>query len=126
MANPVRGEVELKLSGKTYPLRISLNVLAETQELLGLDDFNEIMGRLTPDASGRAKADFVTLRALVCAVLREHMPALGVKEAGSMIGAADLRPTMDAIAQALNRAFSGKTEDSEEAAPAGDPPQAAA
>ena len=115
MANPVRGEVSLTLSGKEYPLRISLNVLAETQEMLGLNDFNEVMARLSPDPeTGRQRADFIMLRALVCAVLREHLPGLKPAQAGAMIGVADIRPTMDAIAMALDRAFAGPGGDEQE------------
>jgi tail tube GTA-gp10-like protein len=105
MANPQKGEVALKLGGQELAIRVSLNTLAECQEILGESDFNAIMKRLQSREDGTVAADFITMRALLCACLRDHFPTLTPKQAGGMVAAAELTQVMNAIGEALNLAF---------------------
>jgi hypothetical protein len=119
MANPQKGEVMLRLGGQDLVLRVNLNTLAETQEILGERDFNAVMKRLQPGSDGTVAADFITMRAILCACLREHFPTLTPRQAGGMVAAADLTRAIDAIGRALNLAFAAdpKSDEGEDTGP---------
>jgi len=125
MPNPHRGEVTLKLGDKVYPIRVSLNTLADAQDILDERDFNAIMRRLQPDEqTGEARADFIVMRALLCACLREQIPGIDARAAGAMVPPSEITTVMEAISKALNLAFApaGKEDGAGESPP---PPAAA-
>lgn len=102
--NPQRGEVEVEIGGERRILRLSLNALAEAQELLGEKDFNAILARLGGDGT-TGRADFVTLRALLTAGLRDGWPEATPQKVGRLIGPADLPRVMEAFNKAMEAAF---------------------
>lgn len=54
MANTIRGEIEVNLAGKNYPLCLTLGALAELETEFGSDDLIEVIERFQ---KGRIKTD---------------------------------------------------------------------
>lgn len=102
MANPDRGEVDLKIGEDSYTLRLSSNALAEIEDLLGLP-FGELVAQM---GAGRIGAQ----RAMVFAALRDKHPKLSLIDAGNM-----LDRDRDAVAAALGKALSLAFPDAEAA-----------
>lgn len=122
MANPQRGEAVVEIDGQPVTLRVTLNTLAEAQDILGLRDFNELMRRLQPDPeTGQGAADFVALRALITALLRDRHPNITPQQAAGMIPASDLGKVMEGVIAALQLAFAPAGGEAAES-----PPKAAA
>lgn len=94
MANPHRGEVELKAGEKTYTLSFTINAVCELEAALDkpLMDVVSDMGRL------------MTIRAVLWAGLRHHHKVT-LEEAGDVMQAAGAPATAEAINLALSRAF---------------------
>ncbi|WP_157967709.1 gene transfer agent family protein [Cohaesibacter intestini] len=47
MANKRRGEIDLTLDGKTYPLCLTFGALAELEDKMGLANIGELAGRFS-------------------------------------------------------------------------------
>lgn len=111
MANKDRGEVDLVAGGKTYTLRMSLNAVAEIEELLdkGINDIAAMV---------RDPADFRigTWRVLLWGSLREfHKVTL--EEAGEIMGAAGIDLVVDVVGEAMKLAFPDAKEGGEKNPP---------
>lgn len=115
MANPHRGEVELVAGAASYTLVLSWNALCEAEDKIG-KTIGEIAAELD---SGRWRLK--TVRALLWAALRERHPEVDLAEAGRIGSAAGVDVVLAAISRALTAGAA-----SDEGAPAGDPPTAAA
>jgi hypothetical protein len=94
MANPHRGEVELKAGEKTFTLAFTINSVCELETALDkpLMDIVSDMGRLT------------TIRAVLWAGLRHHHK-MTLEAAGDVMQEAGAPATAEAINVALSRAF---------------------
>lgn len=103
MANPHRGEVELKAGEKTYTLVFTINAVCELESHLN-KSVTEIVGSM----------DRITVvRAVLWAGLQHHHK-LTLEEAGDIMHAAGAAATSAAINQAMTLAFpapeAGKTK----------------
>lgn len=100
MANPQRGEVDLKAGKKTYTLRFSYNAMATIEELLdvGIND-------LGPMLSDPKRFRIGTWRALLWGALLEMHPDLSLEDAGEIIGAAGVDEVVARIGEALTLFF---------------------
>lgn len=58
MANSIRGEVEINLGGKSYPLCLTLGALAELETAFGSDNLVEVIERFQ---SGRIKTNDIII-----------------------------------------------------------------
>lgn len=108
MANPHRGEVAIKVGDKDYTLRLSINAIAEIENLLDLG-VNEIAAKLgRPD-----KIRIGHLRAIVWGALNEHHPKMSVVDAGELIGEFGAPEMVGKIQEAFMLAFpqAADTED---------------
>lgn len=111
MANPERGEVELKAGDKTYILRLSLNELCVLEERFD-KSISEIAGTLNDPATFRIG----TFRAVVWAGLAGNEPRPSEAEAGDIIAAATLPVTMEAVQKAFALTMPAAAADAGEAA----------
>lgn len=100
MANPHRGEVEFKAGEVAYTLRLSINALAEIEDLLGIG-VSEIANSLNDPEKVRVG----TLRAIVCGGLRERHPGMDLMSAGELIAEIGIPKAMDIIREAFEKAF---------------------
>ena len=107
MANPHRGEVEMKAPSGTFTLRLSINAIAEIENLLD-QGINEIAASLA-DAS---RMRLATLRAIVWGGLRENHPDLTLFAAGDLISEVGVDGITDAVQQAFTLAFPKADDDS--------------
>jgi hypothetical protein len=92
MANPRRGEAELRLGGRSYRLRVTLNALAETEAALGADGLPALARRLAEGAMRSAD-----LLALLGAAMRAGGTPLSDMEAGELVTAPDLPRVAEAL-----------------------------
>ena len=95
MANPHRGEVELKAGDKSYVLVFSINALCEAEELVGVN----ILGDLIK---------LSTLRNVLWAGLRTKQPDVTKGEAGDMIQVLGVDAIRDIVVKAMALAFPPK------------------
>jgi hypothetical protein len=80
MANPVRGEVDLKVDGKTYVLRLGTNALIEVQTVLGGVPPSELAPRMVaPETQAE------TVRAVLWGALGGSQSGLSLFDAGDLI-----------------------------------------
>ncbi|MFA5897932.1 MAG: GTA-gp10 family protein [Hyphomicrobium sp.] len=93
--NPHKGEVALMAGEKTYVLRLSINAIAEIEDLMG--EGIEAIIRKT-DRVG-------TLRAILWGALREHHSELSLFDAGDIIGEIGAPAAGEKIGEALKLAF---------------------
>lgn len=100
MANPHRGQVDLKAGDKVYTLSFSINAMCELEEQIG-EPFPKIAAGLN-DAAG---VKFSTVRALVWASLRDHHDDVSLEAAGDLVEVAGLPSVMTAIGKAFANAF---------------------
>lgn len=98
MANPQRGEVDLKAGDKTYRFRLSMNTLCEMEDHFG-KSFNEIMADLGKKPSMKG------LRTVVMFGLRDNEPAPDEKEAGKVIDDVGVTAINEALKKAIKSAF---------------------
>ena len=107
MSNPVRGQVDVDLGGETYPIRFTLNSLAEVQELFGAADLDAAVKRLQ-DTFGQGVVDVRTLRSLLTIAFRGGgWKGATEQEVGDLIGAEDLADVSQALSRALELGFGG-------------------
>lgn len=108
MGNPITGEVDFPVGGKTYRLRLSINEIIQVEDLLGLG-IVQIANMFNDVRNLRASS----VRAVLWAALREHHPEVDLLGAGDIMGEARLQPTIDYVGRALQAAFpkaEGETE----------------
>jgi len=100
MANPLRGEVELKTPEKTYTMRMSINAIVNIE-----NDFDLCITEVA-QLLGEAKGMRIGhLRTIVKRALGDEHPGLSDDEVGEIIGGAGVNETGEAIRQAMNLAF---------------------
>lgn len=100
MANPHRGQVALHAGDDTYTLSFSVNAICALEEALDMP-VAKIGGMLDdPD-----KMRMALMRTVVWAALQDHHDALSEKDAGLVISAAGIGPTMAKIGEAFQLAF---------------------
>ncbi|MCA0405277.1 MAG: gene transfer agent family protein [Proteobacteria bacterium] len=92
MANPYRGEAELVLAGKTYPLRLTLGALAELETAFGVEGLGALGTRL--GAGGLSARDLIHLLA---PLMRGGGARFGATEVASLVEASDLPAVVAAI-----------------------------
>lgn len=111
MANRERGEVDLAAGGDTFVLRLSINAIAEIENLLDLG-VNDLIAML------RKPKDFriATWRVLLWGALREHHKC-SLDEAGEIMGRAGVNVAVQALSEAMTAAFPEPTAGSEENPP---------
>lgn len=100
MANPHRGEVDLKVGQQTYVLRLGINAIAEIETLLDLG-INEIAASLNDPS----KIRIGTLRAIVWGALREHHKDLSLFDVGDIIDEIGATDVMGSVQKAFQLAF---------------------
>ncbi len=106
MANAERGEVDLRVDGKDYVLRVTANAEAEVETLFGGKPF----GSVVMDWAGGSVTVF---RALLFGALREHHKELSLFDAGDIISAdRDLVATK--LGDAINLAYPPKKKAAED------------
>jgi hypothetical protein len=114
MANPEKGEVDVKAGDKTYRFRLSMNTLCEMEDHFG-KSFNEIMADLGEKPSMKG------LRTIVMFGLRDNEPAPDEKEAGRVIDAVGVTAINEALKTAIKTAFpdaqEGEAENPQTASP---------
>lgn len=98
MANPVKGEVDFELDGRTFTLSYSIDSLCVLEDLLDLS-VTEI-GRQMATAP---RLGF--LRAVLWAGLRDHHPGLEVVQVGEMITQIGFEKLGQLIAVAYFKSF---------------------
>lgn len=96
MANPYRGEVELKVGEETYTIVFSINVLCDIEEahpgINILGDFSKLSN----------------IRYLLLAGLRERHPKITKADAGRILQEAGFEEAQAAIVLALERGIGRK------------------
>jgi hypothetical protein len=100
MANPHKGEVALEAGERTYTLRLSINAIAEIEDLLDTG-FGELVSRLGAGEQFRLG----TLRVVLWGGLRKHHKGLSLDDAGEIIGEAGIAATTEAISKAIALGF---------------------
>jgi len=80
MANPHKGEVELKAGDSTYILRYSIDAICSLEDRLD-KGFPAIVAEMSSPATMRLSA----VREVLLAGLQEHRPDITVKQAGELI-----------------------------------------
>lgn len=105
MANPLKGEVELKAGEESYTLTFSVNALCELE-----DHFGEPVAKIAQRLNDPDNLRLSTVRALVWAGLRDHHDDVDIKEAGRVATAAGIPACVEAIGKALELAFPADKE----------------
>lgn len=77
MANPLRGEVEARIDGRTVTLRLTLGALAELEAALATESLFDLAGRVE---SGRLRAGDIL------AVLAAGFRGAGMREQAEHVG----------------------------------------
>jgi len=100
MANPLRGEVELQTSDKTYIMRMSINAIVSIE-----DHFDKGVNQVSDMLADPASMRIGHLRSIIMHTLREHHPEVDETMAGEIIGQAGFEATAEAIQKAMVAAF---------------------
>ncbi|MDB5540524.1 MAG: hypothetical protein JWQ89_2251 [Devosia sp.] len=98
MANPIRGEVDITVGGKTYTIKLGRNALASVEGLLGRG-FPEIAQSLTSDPQ------IVVMRAILWAGLQRYHPELDLMQVGDLMDEAGDDLIGEKIGEALRITF---------------------
>lgn len=132
MANPLKGDVEFMVGGKTYILRLSVNAICELEEKLQrgfMTVADEILkwsppmdakGNLLPEVPAAAikrigAMKMGTIRAILWAALRDHHPEVTLVQVGEMIAEiGGLGGGMNLVSRALVAAFVQKDSSAED------------
>ena len=107
MANKERGEIDLVAGGKTYTLRMSINAVADMENLLD-KGINDILAMVRDPTDFRIG----TWRVLLWGALREFHK-LTLEEAGEIMGVAGVEQVVAKIGEALAAAFPEAKDDAE-------------
>lgn len=98
MANPIKGEVDLTIDGKTYTIKLGRNALASVEGLLG-KGFPEIAQALSSDPQ------IAVMRAILWAGLQRHHPDIDLFGAGDLMDEAGDDLITEKIGEALRITF---------------------
>lgn len=100
MANPARGEVAFKVADSEYTLKFSTNAICEAEELLdkGLNDILRDLKRVS------------TVRALMCAGLREKHPDITTKAVGAIMDKIGVASAVEHVLAGMNAAAPPRSE----------------
>jgi hypothetical protein len=112
MANPHRGQVDLKAGEATYRLSFSINALCEIEDATG-----KSVNELAAEMGGAPRLSLI--RVLLWGALRDHHEEVTLKQAGEIAGEAGMAETGEAIGNAFALAFPDAKED-----PGSRPPKA--
>lgn len=107
MANREKGEVSFSSQGQTYTLRLSINALCELEDLMSTGDKRITVQDVTQRVN---RGDMTAIRALLWAALREHHPALTLKDVGNVLEAAGIAKVQEAF-EALSASMQPDTAD---------------
>jgi len=102
MANPEKGEVDLKVGDKTYTLCFTTNSISEVEALSGGEAFTAIA------VQWMQRQDISTLRLLTFGALRKHHDKLSLFDAGDIIdeiGTAGFETLGAALGEAIRFRF---------------------
>jgi hypothetical protein len=101
MANPHKGEVELKAGETAYTLRFSIDAMCRLEETTG----KGLMDLLVQLADAH-RMTLTMVRHMLHAGLLEHHPEVTLKEAGEiMLAAGGMLISMAAVTRAIHAAF---------------------
>jgi hypothetical protein len=101
MANPHKGDVELKAGDGVYVLRYSIDAICSIE-----DELDQGFPAIAVDLSNPGKVRLSTIRHVLLAGLREHHPDVTLKQAGELIVAAGgAVQVLGRIAEAFALAF---------------------
>lgn len=100
MANPIKGEVDLPVDGKTFTLCLGINEIVELETVTDTG-IVEIAGWF----ADRSKLRVGNMRAVLWASLQKHHPEISLEGAGEMIGKVGLLPIVERLADAIQAAF---------------------
>ena len=100
MANPHRGQVDIKAGDRTFTLSFSINAMCELEDLMG-----EPIARIAQGLGDAGSVKISTVRALVWAALRDKHPEVTLEGAGDIIADAGVNGVMEAIGRAFAMAF---------------------
>jgi hypothetical protein len=104
MANPHKGEVELKAGDATYVLRFGWNEIAEIEGLLDISFFEALAPKFQAPSSIRGGE----WRALLWAALRGRQSQIDLLAAGEIINEVGLEAVITAIGRAFQLTFPDK------------------
>jgi hypothetical protein len=116
MANRRRGEVDCRIGGRTYPLRLTLGALAEIEDACSAGSVAGLGERF---AEGGVRAGDLAI--LLTAALNGAGARLDREEVGALVEAADLPGIAEALAQLFALNFGDDRERPREARRPPDP-----
>ena len=110
MANPVRGEREISVAGRSFTVAFGINAICEIEAALG-ENIGVVGNRL---ATGRVAVR--DLRAILWGGLRRHHAALTVAAVGDLLerhlaGGGTLEEMAEGLFESLSAAFPGEEAD---------------
>lgn len=100
MANPLKGETELKVGEQTYTLALSINELVKLEQLLdvGIIEIAEWF-------NDRSRIRVGNMRAILWAALQRHHEGLTLEQAGDIIGLVGLGAIVERLGTAVQASF---------------------
>lgn len=111
MANPHRGQSELRVGDETFTLSFSLNSICEVEDATG-EDIQAVLSKVE-------KNDFKAARLILWGALLDHHPEVSLKDAGALIPEGGFPALVEALTACVQRSFP-----QDDGAPAGNPPKA--
>ncbi|MEW9808599.1 GTA-gp10 family protein [Mesorhizobium marinum] len=106
MANPHKGQVDLKAGDKTYTLSFSINAMCELEA-----HFDEPITKIAARLQEPDSVSMTNIRALLWAALIDGLPEIksgpngGLDFAGQLLSEAGVPEAMDALGRAFASAF---------------------
>ncbi len=100
MANPLKGETELKAGDATYVLALSINELVKLEQLLdvGIIEIAEWF-------NDRSRIRVGNMRAILWAALQRHHDGITLEQAGDIIGLVGLGVIVERLGTAVQASF---------------------
>lgn len=102
MANPERGQVEIKTDGQTYTLKFSSNAICEAEAASGRP-FGDL-------CNGLGQADFSAIRVLLWAGLKPAHKDMTLDKAGDIMDDVELLELAPILDKAIELAFPKTTK----------------
>ncbi|MDF2994678.1 MAG: hypothetical protein K0R27_315 [Xanthobacteraceae bacterium] len=96
MANPHRGQTPLTVGENTYLLSLSMNAMCSLEAHLNLPIF-KILLELDVIEKNPLNMRLSLLRSVLWAMLQDHQPAAGIRDAGDILEVAGLEEASKAI-----------------------------
>jgi hypothetical protein len=104
MANPMRGEGEVRIGERSFRLVIDINALIEAEDAARMD-MQALLGEFEQGRSLKP------LRALFWAALRKHHADVHLVEAGELLSEAGLKAVAEPISKLLVAVFPAPSGD---------------